>query len=118
MELAFSATDVEWHEDDCGMACAFVSGEHYLTFSKRAGVGATPSVLVMECDHLAPLGVDAIRTCTFGQSGLVVDLFGPIEGITVIKVKFILSPVVLGLACAALPRLFCDNKRVLRFAKD
>lgn len=118
MELAFSATDVEWHEDDCGMACAFVSGEHYLTFRKRVGGGAMPPVLLMERDDWPPLGVDGIQACTLGRAGLVVDLFDPIEGITVIKVEFMLSPVVLSLAGAALPRLFCDNKRLLRFAKD
>ncbi|NKD77403.1 hypothetical protein HEQ60_06470 [Haematospirillum sp. H1815] len=116
MELAFVATDVEWHDDGHGLACAFLSKDCYLTFRRSAG-NAELSVLSMECDGLPPIDAGQIHSCTLGLSSLTVEWSCPVHGETTLQVEFQLAPTILSLVGAVMPRLLSQNKRILRFLK-
>jgi len=116
MELAFVATDVEWHDDGHGLACALLSKDCYLTFRRSAG-NAGPSVLSMECDGMPPVEARKIHLYTLGLSSLTVQWSCPVHGETTLQVEFQLAPTLLSLVGAVMPRLFSENKRILRFLK-
>ncbi|AMW34627.1 hypothetical protein HEQ62_03275 [Haematospirillum jordaniae] len=116
MELAFVATDIEWHDDDRGLACTFLSKDRYLSFRRSAG-DAEPSILSMECDGMPPVEAGQIHLCTLGLSSLTVQWSCPVRGETTLQVEFQLAPTLLSLVGAVMPRLLSQNKRILRFFK-